>query len=147
MSVDKEREYSELLSFVSVFATHVWNVDAADPVHPANVAEHIAATRGKAQALVGARQAANDAIESLQSFTQQRLAVLDARLHQAGSVTLAEMCRRYSWQYKTVLRRGSIRNDTEFYLVKGILDSCTESLSQDEQAALSSLLLAFEQSS
>lgn len=147
MSVDKEREYSELLSFVSIFATHVWNVDAADPVHPANVAEHTAATRGKAQALVGARQAANDVIESLQSFTQQQLAALDAKLHQAGSVTLAEMRRRYSRQYKAVLKRGSIRNDTEFYLVKGILDSCTESLSQDEQATLSSLLLAFEQSS
>ncbi|MGN2254558.1 hypothetical protein ACFWZ4_14360 [Frateuria sp. GZRe12] len=147
MSADKEREYSELLSFVSIFATHAWNIDPANPVHPSNVARHIATTRGKAQALIGARQAANDAIESLQSYTQQQLAALDAKLHQAGSVTLAEMRRRYSRQYKAVVKRGIIRNDTEFYLVKGIRDSCAESLGQDEQATLSSMLLAFEQSS
>lgn len=147
MSADKEREYSELLSFVSIFATHVWNIDPADPVHPANVARHIATTRGKARALIGARQAANDAIESLQSYTQRQLAALDAKLQQAGSVTLAEMRRRYSRQYKAVVKRGSIRNDTEFYLVKGIRDSCAEALGKDEQATLSSLLLAFKQSS
>ncbi|GAA0887159.1 hypothetical protein [Rhodanobacter soli] len=147
MSPDKEREYSELISFVSIFATQAWKVDPVDPVHPANIAAHIAATSGKAQALIGARQAANDAIESLQTFTQQQLAALDASLHETGSITLAEMRRRYSKQYKAVLKRGSIRNATEFYLVKGILDSCTESLGQDEQTVLSSLLLGFEQSS
>ena len=147
MSADKEREYSELLSFVSIFATHAWGIDPTDPVHPANVAAHIDSTVGKGQALIGARQAANDAIESLQNFSQQQLAALDAKLHQAGSVTLAEMRRRYSRQYKAVLKRGSIRNETEFYLVKGILDSCTESLGQEEQATLSSLLLGFEQRS
>ena len=147
MSPDKEREYSELISFVSIFATQAWKVDPADPVHPANVATHIAATLGKARALIGARQATNDAIESLQTLTRQQLAALDATLHETGSITLAEMRRRYSKKYKAVLKRGSICNATEFYLVKGILDSCTESLSQDEQATLSSLLLGFEQSS
>jgi hypothetical protein len=147
MSPDKEREYSELISFVSIFATHAWNIDPTDPVHPANVAAHIAETLGKAKALVGARQAANDAIEALRGFTQQQLASLDARLIETGSITVAEMRRRYSRQYQAVLKRGRIRNETEFYLVKGILDSCVDSLGHDEQATLDSLLLGFEQSS
>lgn len=147
MSPDKEHEYSELISFVSIFATHAWNVDPADPVHPASVAVYIAKNFGRAQALIGVRQAANDAIESLQDFTVQQLASLEAKLKQAGSVTLAEMRRRYSRQYKAILKRGRIRNETEFYLVKGILDSCTDPLEKDEQAILFSLLLAFEQSS
>jgi len=147
MSPDKEREYAELISFVSIFAAQVFKIDPTDPVHPAKVAAHIASTVGKSQALVGARQAANDAIESLQGLSQQQLAALDAELHTAGSVTLAEMRRRHSKQYKGILKRDRLRNETEFYLVKGILDSCTESLNQDEQAVLSSLLLGFEQSS
>ncbi|UJJ58020.1 hypothetical protein [Rhodanobacter denitrificans] len=147
MSPDKEREYAELISFVGIFATQILKIDLADPVHPANVAAHIVSTVGKSQALVGARQAANDAIESLPDLSQQQLATLDAELHKARAVTLAEMHRRYSKQYKVVLKRGRICNETEFYLVKGILDSCTESLNQDEQAVLSSLLLGFEQSS
>lgn len=147
MPPDKECEYSELISFVSIFATYAWNVDPTDPVHPANVAARIAETFGKAKALIGARQAANDAIESLRGFTRQQLASLDVRLTEAGSITVAEMHRRYSRQYKAVLKRGRICNETEFYLVKGILDSCGDSLGQDEQAILSSLLLGFEQSS
>ena len=93
MSPDKEREYSELISFVSIFATRAWNIDPTDPVHPANVAAHIAKTLGKAKALVGARQAANDAIEALRGFTQQQLASLDARLIETGLITVAEMHR------------------------------------------------------
>ena len=147
MSPDKEREYSELISFVSIFATHAWNVDPTDPVHPASLAARIAETFGRAKALIGARQAANDAIEALRGLTQQQLASLDARLIEAGSTTVAEMRRRYSRQYKAVLKRGRIRNETEFYLVKGILDSCWDSLGQDEQATLDSLLLGFEQRS
>ncbi|MFC5581866.1 hypothetical protein [Rhodanobacter terrae] len=147
MSPNRKRELAELISFVGIFATETWKIDPADPVHPTNFAAHIVSTMGKSQALVGARQAANDAIESLQSLSQQELAVLDAKLQAAGAVALAEMRRRYSRQYKGVLKRGRIRNETEFYLVKGILDSCTESLDQGEQATLSSLLLRFEQSS
>ena len=80
-------------------------------------------------------------------FTQQQLASLDAKLIETGSITVAEMRRRYSRQYQAVLKRGRIRNETEFYLVKGILDSCADSLGQHEQATLDSLLLGFEQSS
>jgi hypothetical protein len=54
MSPDKEREYAELISFVSIFAAQVFKIDPTDPVHPANVAAHIASTVGKSQALVGA---------------------------------------------------------------------------------------------
>lgn len=147
MLPDKEREYSDLISFVSIFATHARKIDPADSAHPANVASHIAATMGKSKALVGARQAANDVIESLQGFTQQQRVAFDAKLHEVGVVGLAEIRRRYSGQYKRILKRGVIRNETEFYLVRGILDSCTESLGQNDQAILSSLLLAFEQSS
>ncbi len=147
MPPDKDSEYSELISFVSVFASYAWKIDPVDPAHPANVASHIASTMGKSKALSGARQAANDVIESLQDSTQQELAAFDAKLLEAGAVALGEMRRRYSRQYKRILKRGVIRSETEFYLVKGVLDSCTESLDQNDQVVLSSLVLAFEQSS
>ena len=146
MSPKREREYAELISFVGIFATEVWKIDPADPAHPTNVAAHIVSTMGKTRALVGARQAVNDAIESLRNLSRQDLVALDAKLQATGAVALTEMRRRYSIEYKRVLKRGRIRSETEFYLVKGILDSCAGSLDQAEQATISSLLLRFEQS-
>ncbi|MCX7515423.1 hypothetical protein, partial [Frateuria sp. STR12] len=99
------------------------------------------------KALTGLRQAANDAVESLQDLTVAQVAAFDAKLRLAGVMTLSEMRRRHSRQFKGILKRGRVRNETEYYLAKGILDSCTDTLGPTDQAALASMLLAFEQAS
>lgn len=147
MSPEKEVEYAELSAFVDVWATDFLGIEPTSEMHPSNVLVRIAAAESKAKALAGLRQAANDAVESLQDLTVAQVAALDAKLRLAGVITLSEMRRRHSRQYKGILKRGRVRSETEYYLVKGILDSCTDTLGPTDQVVLASMLLAFEQAS
>ena len=144
MSAEREREYADLGAFLDMYATHFRKIDPADPRHPTNAGTRIAAAVGKSKALVGLRQAINDTREDLQVLTPEQVSKLDSLLIDAGIVTLSELRRRYSRQYKAILRRGKIRNDTEYYLVKGISDECADLLNEAEIDQLRSMLLAFE---
>jgi hypothetical protein len=145
ISVEKEREYAELNAFLDMYATHFMKIDPADPVHPTNVGRRMVAAIGKSKALVGLRQAVNDAVEDLQDLNHKQVEILDSALRQAGIVTLTELRRRHSRKYKAILKRGSVRNETEYYMVKAVLDDCSESLASEEMEQLGSILLAFEQ--
>jgi hypothetical protein len=145
MSPEKEREYAELNAFLDIYATHVMKIDPKSPAHPTNAGERIVAAVGKAKALVGLRQAINDTLEGLQDLSAEQLRPLDIALKQAGIVTITELRRRYSRQFKAILKRGSIRNETEYYMIKATLDDCAGSVAQAEREQLGSMLLAYEQ--
>ena len=146
LSPEKEREYAELSAFLDVYATYFLKVDPASPAHPTNAGKQIATAVGKAKALVGLRQAINDSLEGLlQDLSPEQVAQLDAALHATGIVTLTELCRRHSRQYKALVRRGSLRNETEYYLAKGVFCDCAAFLSSEEAERLGAMLLAFEQ--
>ena len=145
LSAEKEREYDELSAFVDTYATHFMKIDPADPIHPTNVGRHMVAATGKAKALAGLRQAASDFVESLQDFDHQQVEILDAALKRAGIVTLTELRRRHSRKYKSILKRGSVRDEAEYYLITAILNDCSDSIDSQEVDRLNSILLDFEQ--
>ncbi|KFL35704.1 hypothetical protein [Arenimonas donghaensis] len=144
MSAEKEREYAELNAFVDMYATHFMKIGPADPMHPTNVGRHMVATLGKSKALVGLRQAASDAVEALQDFDHQQVEVLDSALKRAGIVTLTELRRRHSRKYKSILKRGSVRNEAEYYLIAAVMNDCSDSLDSQEIDRLNSILSNFE---
>jgi hypothetical protein len=145
MPDEKLREYEELNAFVDMYATHFGKIAPESPSHPTNVGKRIVATVGMSKALVGLRQAVNDCLEGLQDLLPKEIETLDAALRQAGIVTLTELRRRHSRNCKAVLKRGAIRNETEYYLVKAALDERTEVLSATEIAHLGTMLFAYEQ--
>lgn len=147
MSEEKEREYAELSAFLDMYATHFMKLDPKSSIHPTNVGTQIVEAVGKSKALVGLRQAINDSVDGLQDLTYEQVAQLDTALRGAGIVTLTELRRRHSRKYKSILKRGLIRNDTEFYLIKAILDDCADMLAGPERDNLASMLLAFEHGS
>lgn len=63
MTPEREIEYNELLAYIGFFATAVWQIDPASGTNSANVINGIVQQFGKSKALVGLRQAANDAVE------------------------------------------------------------------------------------
>ena len=145
ISPQREQEYAELNAFLDFYSTHISKIDPADPIHPTNVGKLIVAEYGKSKALEGLRQAINDTIEDSQDLSPQAIQELDAALRSAGIISLIELRRRYSRKYKSIVRRGTIRNETEYYLIKGILDGCTEALDATEVDQLGTLLSAYEQ--
>jgi hypothetical protein len=144
MSQEREREFEELRAFVDFYATHVHGVDPASPIHVSAAVQEITVKFGRSKALVGLRQAANDTIEATSNLPPEQVAQLDNSLRAQGVLTLSEVRHRYSTAYRRILRRGSIKTETEYYLVNGIVVHNTSSLTNAERQSLEQMLAAYE---
>jgi hypothetical protein len=144
MSPEREREYAELNAYLDWYSTNVSGIDPADAVHPTNVGKRIVAEYGKSKALDGLKQAVNDTVEELVDQPPDYIENLDASLREAGLLTFSEVRRRYASSYKRILKRGLIKNDTEYYLIAGVLADFTTSADDDERATLGRLVSEYE---
>ncbi|GLQ98189.1 hypothetical protein [Dyella mobilis] len=146
MAPERVREFDELSHYVDFFATHLWNIDPASPSHPAHSLTTIIQKYGMSRALQGLRQAVNGTLESTAHLPIASLLELDSRFGSAGIISISEMRRRYSARYRHVVKRGKIRNDTEYYLVNGILADAAIQMTDEQRALLQKLLDAYEDS-
>lgn len=147
ISPEKDHEYEELSAFLDMYVTHFLKIDSANPVHPTNVGRSIVASVGKSKALTGLRQAINDTLDDLKDIPPELVIQLDTALRASGIVTLTELRRRYSRQYRGILKRMKIRNETEYYLVKAVLEDVESPVTKSDKSALGEMLLVFEQES
>ena len=143
-SVEGEHEYEELLAYLSFFATNVMRVEPSSPVHPANAIKGIVEQFGKYKALIGLRQAINDTVEQMQGWNAQAVGVLDQSLQAANTLTASEVRRRYGSSFSKVVKRGSIKTETEYYLVAGIDNDVTSQVSAQQRLSLEHMLAAYE---
>ena len=144
LSPDREREFQELLAFVSFYTTHVSGVTPTSTFSIQTVCAGIIEQHGKSRALEGLRQAANDIIEELSDKQATGVAALDEALRASGLITASEVRRRYASAYKRILKRGTIRNDTEYYLINGIVVDLGNGISDEEGLTLQRLLDSYE---
>jgi hypothetical protein len=72
----------------------------------------------------------------------EELQRLDLALAKSGAPSLAQMRRRYLRKYATILQRGVLKNDEEFYLLKSMLDD--PDLPGDDRAKILPLINAYE---
>ncbi|MDR7132842.1 hypothetical protein J2X06_000026 [Lysobacter niastensis] len=147
MSEEKLREYGELKRFFEVWETQLFpnQFFAPDhPHHPINVLAAIEQRAGRSRALTGLKQAIGDILEGVQDLAPGQIAQLDDALRQAGALTLTLLLARQSKVFKAILRRGQIRNDTEFYLISAALSDTSSVRSETEIATLGSMVAAYE---
>jgi hypothetical protein len=92
----------------------------------------------------GLQQAINDIIEDTIQWAPEAVAEADAKFAAAGTFTLSEVRRRYSKKYLQILKRGEIRSETEYYLLKGIRDGGGMEPGATEGQQIEVILTAFE---
>ena len=143
MKPELDQEYSELQAFIDFFSTNVWGIDPSDPVHPTNAGKNILRKVGKSKALEGLRQAAHDIIESLRYETPEYISRLDISFRSANIITVSEVRHRYDTLYRRILQRGQVRNETEYYLIQGIV-SDINIVTNEERMQLEKMLHDFE---
>lgn len=90
-------------------------------------------------------KAANDTIEETSNWNSEARAIADDGFRAAGVVTVSEIIRRYSTSYKRIVKRGFIKNETEYYVISAILVNQGSAISDDERACLQRLTEAFEE--
>jgi len=144
LSASQERERVELDAFLNFFSTHVSGIAPDDPVHPSNVGREITARFGAVKAFAGLRQAINDVIEETRPWSVDQVVALNAECAQRGLVTLSELCRRYSGRYKSIVKRGRIRSETEYYLLAGVVADQSQDSPMEERQKCQEMVITYE---
>ena len=144
MSPEKQKEFEELYLFIEYYSTHYLNIDRENRAHPSNCLDEAVKKTGKSKALQGLKQAVNDSIEDTADFDLEALKLFDSELSSKGIITLSALQQRYSSKYKRILKRGIIKNETEYYLVNGLLCDLDNGLPTEENAKLSKMIEEFE---
>lgn len=146
-SPEKQREYDELKRFFTHWQTNLVSYRVFDldhPHHPINMLARFERELGISRTLTGLKQAVNDVLEGCEDFSPEQISQADASLSRAGAPTLTQLWQRRSRQYKVILRRGRIRNDTEFYLITSILADTTLQAPVLEQEVLGKMVASYE---
>jgi hypothetical protein len=136
-------EYAQLKNFLSFYVQRYMPMEFLPPEkRPLAVLEAMEKSSPR-MASQGLRQAINDCVERSWPFDPAEVANFDAELSNRGIITLSELRRRYSRGYAKILRRGRIKNATEFYLLRNVVNDPTEK-SPEERDLLAKLLADYE---
>jgi hypothetical protein len=88
-------------------------------------------SRSRARISLGV--AINDIFEGYWSLPPAKVADIDAKFNAKHLLPLSGLRRRYARQFVAILKRGAIRTDTEYYLMRGILASFTVATTEAER--------------
>ena len=146
MSDQREQEFEELLAFLEFHFEYLQRdrIVLTPELNLRSVAERIAQEHGRSKALEGARQALNDALEDLAHLDPENLAIVDEALRVGGLITLSELRRRYSSTFRRIIKRGSIKTETEYHVVNGLVVDLASDLAPAEREQLQTMLERYE---
>jgi hypothetical protein len=143
----KIREFEALKRFFTHWLLHISpfpNIAASDPIHPLNVLTRFEQNFPYSQVLAGLQQAVNDALEETEDWSRDMIHAADASLLAAGAPTLSGLLISQSRHFRRIVRRGCLRNDTEYYLVSAALSDTGKDRSAQETALLAGMLSSYE---
>jgi hypothetical protein len=139
MRKEAEPEYEKMKEFLSFYAERYLQVSGLPPEKQPIASLETLEKKSMRMAFNGLRQTINDCVEMSFRFDHAEVEKLDSELRSRGIVTLSELRRRYSRDYAKIVKRGQIKSETEYYLVRNVLDDPTEK-APEERALLEKLL-------
>ena len=120
-------------AFLAFYADRFFNLETLPPDKRPIACLEISEKMGAKTALRGLRMAINDCVERSSRFDRLQVEKLDSELRKLGIVTLSELRRRFSKDYTKIKKRGQIKNDAEYYLVRNVLDDPTEKTAEERR--------------
>jgi hypothetical protein len=144
MQETTDSEYAAMKAFLAFYVERYHlNLETLPPEKWPIASLEALEKKGMKTALKGLRQAINDCVERSFHFDQAEVERLDSDLRRRGIITLSELRRRYSKNYAKIIKRGQIKNETEYYLVRNVLFDPTEK-TPDERKLLEKLISDYE---
>jgi hypothetical protein len=139
-----DAEYQELKKFFFFYCDHYIPVRGLSPEKRiANIEE--LEKRNYKRAVQGLRQAFGDILESTKRLDPAEVKKIDAALENHNLVTLSDLRRRFSRVYANIVKRGRIRNETEYHLVRGIIESGSQGMTSRELDNIGKMIAEFEE--
>jgi hypothetical protein len=139
-----DAEYQELKRFLTVYAQRYLRVTGLPAELQPHACLEVLEREDRALATRGLRQALNDIVAMCRHLSPREVAKIDSELRSLYVLTLSEVRRRVSKQYAGVVARGKINNETEYYLIRGILNDAASEADQSERKTLTEMVAAFE---
>lgn len=90
----------------------------------------------------GLLMAVGDVIEGLSFSPKERILEIEKDLKENKLMSLADLRLRFDKRISKLIKRGSIRNESEYYLASSILGGCD--LFDDRATILQKMILEFE---
>jgi|ERR1700679_1251282 hypothetical protein len=143
MQEEVELEYAKMKDFLSFYAERYLKAEGLSPDKQPIASLEALEKKSMKMAFNGLRQAINDCVEMSLHFDHAEVEKLDSQLRSRGIVTLSELRRRYSKSYAKIMKRGQIKNETEYYLVRNVLYDPTEK-TPEERKLLEELISDYE---
>ena len=137
-----EAEYESLKAWLGFILEHpVLGFGPISPaIHPVTLLSE-SEKSAPASARRGLKMAIGDTIEMCSDMPLPDVMLIDEGCRLNGLPTLSEVRSRFSRNLKSIVRRGAIRNETEYYLVRNAIELASD---DDERAKLQTLLTQFE---
>ena len=136
-------EYATMKAFLSFYADRYLNLQTVPPEMRPIACLEVLEKKGIKMAHRGLRMAINDCVEASLRLDRVEVEKLDSELRRLGIVTLSELRMRYSKGYARIRKRGQIKNETEYYLVRNALEDPSEK-APDERELLEKLISDYE---
>jgi hypothetical protein len=133
MQKEAELEYAKMKDFLSFYAERYLKAEGLSPDKQPIASLEALEKRSMKAASSGLRQTINDCVEMSLHFDYAEIDKLDSELRSRGIVTLSELRRRYSKSYAKIKKRGRIKNETEYYLVRNVLYDPTEKAAEERK--------------
>jgi hypothetical protein len=139
MREGQRHESEELKAFLAFFADRFLNAGSLPPQErPIAVLEGLESKK-PGLARIGLRQAIIDCVEMSLRLKAEDVKKLDDELRARGIVTLSELRRRYSKRYAAIVKRGRIKTDSEWHLIRAALNDPSADVA-DEREVLEGLI-------
>lgn len=98
----------------------------------------------RSQLVSGMKEGINDTLAMAEGWNYKKWKEVSDALAAKGLPSIEKMELRMKQKHRRILKRGSIRNDEEFYLVAEILSDLTLDVSDEDRAALDAMSAAYE---
>ena len=95
----------------------------------------------------GLQMAINDIVEETIDWPLKKIIEINERLSNAGTFTLSKLHLTYSNKCQKIINKGVIRNEVEYYLIKGVLDGALVKMGTTEAVQLQAMLDNYENKS
>jgi hypothetical protein len=136
-------EYANMKAFLSFYADRYFKLEGLLPELRPIACLEVLEKKGIKTARRGLRMAINDCVEASFRLDRAEVAKLDSELRKLDIITLSELRMRYSKAYARIKKRGQIKTEGEYYLVRNVLDDPTEKTS-DERELLEKMISEYE---
>jgi hypothetical protein len=142
LSPELEAEYLSLKAFFRVFIEYETSESIPLDIHPLTMLDELERKAPK-RALLGLKMAINDCVEMASDWQPSKVSQLDDALRLAGIITLSAVRHRYTKNVASILKRGKLRTEVEYYLVAGVLADVSTPLTHQERLALEAMSHAY----